>query len=194
MLHRKNKLPVFFLCLFTLLNYSFVISQQLSLKVAGNDEAGFHVDIYNGNQLVVTNTEEFSLQMFNLDLSTVANMQQWTGQEWTGNEKSITLKRDSYIEEFDANLFVTVTYQVINSNIVKKTVELLQPSMPGMYYILQQTTRPAEIPQRYVTFEYDSFPGGFAHEMFPAAGFITPGNYVVGFLTCLLYTSDAADE
>ncbi len=36
---------------------------------------------------LVTNTEEFSLQLFNLDLSTVANIPQWTGQEWTGNEK-----------------------------------------------------------------------------------------------------------
>ncbi|MDP2423495.1 MAG: hypothetical protein Q8M23_04035, partial [Bacteroidales bacterium] len=112
MLHRKNKLPVFFLCLFTILNYSFSFSQQLSLKVAGDDQAGFHVHIYNGDQMVVTNTEEFSLQMFNLDLSTVANMLQWTGQKWAGNVNSITLKRDSYVEEFDANLFVTVTYQV----------------------------------------------------------------------------------
>ena len=55
--------------------------------------------------------------------------------------------------------------------------------MPGMYYILQQTSRPAEKPQRYVTFEYDSFPGGFVHEIFPAAGFVTPDNNVVGFLT-----------
>jgi hypothetical protein len=181
--HLKNKLPVFFLCLFTLLNGSFAFSQQLSLKVAGDEKEGFRVDIYNGNQLVVTNTEEFSLQMFNLDLSTAANMQQWKGQEWTGNEKRITLKRDSYVNEFDANLSVTVTYQVVNSNIIKKTVELFQPSMPGMVYILQQTSRPAEKPQRYVTFEYDNFPGGFVHEMFPAAGFVTPDNNVVGFLT-----------
>src|SRR5450756_1543972 len=91
MLHRKNRLLVFLLCLFTLLNYSYAISQQLSLKVAGDDQAGFHVDIYNGNQLVVTNTEEFSLQMFNLDLSTEANMEQWKGQKWSGNEKSLSL-------------------------------------------------------------------------------------------------------
>src|SRR5450759_2050377 len=183
MLRHKTRLPFFLLCLFILLNYPFAFSQQLSLKVAGDDQAGFHVDIYNGNQLVVTNTEEFSLQMFNLDLSTVANMQQWKGQKWSGNEKSITLTRDSYVKEFDANLSVSVTYLMVNANIIKKTIELFQPSMPGMYYILRQTARPAEKPQRYVTFEYDSFPGGFVHEMFPAAGFITPGNDVVGFLT-----------
>src|ERR1035437_7476492 len=135
MLHHKNKLSFFLLGLFILLNYSLAFSQQLSLKVAGNEQEGFHVDIYNGNQLVVTNTEEFSLQMFNLDLSTEANMEQWKGQKWTGNEKSITLTRDSYVKEFDASLSVNVTYQVVNSNIIKKTIELFQPSMPGMYYI-----------------------------------------------------------
>ena len=183
MLNLKNRLQVFLLCLFTLINYSIVYGQQLSLKVAGDTAAGFHVDIYNGDQLLVTNTEEFSLQLYNLDMSTVANMPQWTGHEWTGNEKMITLKRDSYIKDFDANMSVAVTYQVVNANLIKKTIELFQPSMPGMYYILQETSKPAEKPKRYVTFEYDNFPGGFVHEMFPSAGFVTSDNNVVGFLT-----------
>ncbi|NOU47635.1 MAG: hypothetical protein HOO86_11325 [Bacteroidales bacterium] len=164
-------------------NNSFAFGQQLSLRVAGDDQNGFRVDIYHGDQLLVTNSEEFSLKLSNLDLSTLANLTHWTGQEWTGDENSITLKRDSYITEFDANLSVSVTYQVVNANMIKKTVELFQPSMPGMVYILQETSKPAEIPQKYVTFEYDSFPGGFVHEMFPAAGFVTPENMVVGFLT-----------
>ena len=100
-----------------------------------------------------------------------------------GNEKIITLKRDSYIKELDATLSVSVTYQEVNPNVIKKTVELFQPSMPGMYYILHETVRPAKKPQRYVTFEHDNFPGGFVYEMFPVAGFITPDNHVVGVLT-----------
>ena len=183
MLYPKTRLQVFLLCLFTLLNYSVVHAQQLSLKVAGDTATGFHVDIYNGEKLLVTNTEEFSLQLYNLDMSTVASLPEWTGHEWTGNEKSITLKRDSYIKDFDANMSVAVTYQLVNENIVKKTIALFQPSMPGMYYILNETSRPAEKPKRYVTFEYDNFPGGFVHEMFPAAGFVTSDNQVVGFLT-----------
>ena len=216
--------------------------QQLSLKVAGDKQSGYHVDIYNGDHLVVTNTEEFSLRLYNLDMSTVAEIKHWTGEAWrvgawsgdsltggelkgelkggelAGNARAggelvggelkgielvggelsgdslkggaladaeycITLTRDSYIKEFDANLSVSVTYRVVNSNMVKKTVELFQPSMPGMYYIMQQTARPAEKPKRYVTFEYDDFPGGFVHEIFPAVGFITPDNHIVGFLT-----------
>ncbi len=182
MLLHKNILSIFFLCLVSFLTNSGAFAQQLSLKVAGNDQIGFHVDIYNGGKAIVTNSEEFSLQLYNHDLSTYADIR-WNGQTWSGNEKTITLKSDSYIKEFDANITVAVTYEVINANIIKKTLELFQPSMPDMLYILEQTARPTQIPLRYVTFEYDSFPGGFVHEMFPAAGFITPDNYVVGFLT-----------
>lgn len=189
MLKIKNSLRLLILP-FVLFSASSGYSQQLRLKVAGNDQLGFHVDIYNGSQLLVTNTEEFSLQMFNLDLSTEAGMSHWTGQEWKGNDSIITLKRDSYVKEFDANLSVAVTYQVVNSNVVKKTVELFQPSMPGMYYILKETAKPAARPQRYVTFEYDNFPGGLVHEMFPAAGFVTPDNQVVGFLTDAGYKNE----
>ena len=43
-------------------------SQNLSLKVAGNDELGYTVDIYNDSQRLLQNTEEFSLRISNLDL------------------------------------------------------------------------------------------------------------------------------
>ena len=175
--------PLFFLFLFPLLNNSYTSGQQLSLKVAGNELIGFHVDIYNNNQLLLSNTEEFSLRMFNNDMSTVANIPHWTGEFWTCTDSQITLKRDTYIKEFDANLTVSVIYQLVNDNIIKKTIELFQPSMPRMLYILDQTARPAQKPIEYVTFEHDSFPGGFVHEMYPAAGFISQENVLVGFLT-----------
>lgn len=181
MCQSKNLLTVLFLCLFLLLSGSG-FSHQLSLKAAGDDRSGFHVDIYEDGKLLVTNPEEFTLQLFNHDLSTNVNLQ-LNGQKWTGNEKVITLKSDYYIKEFDANLSVSVSYEVVNANLVKKTVELVQPSMPNMYYILQETACPVEKPQRYVSFEYDNFPGDMVHEMFPAVGFVTPNNTVVGFLT-----------
>jgi hypothetical protein len=161
---------------------STAAGQALSLKIAGDNQRGYHVDIYNGKQLIISSTEEFSLALYNLDLSAQAGIKHWTGEKWSGNETSITLKRDSYIQDFDTNLSVTVNYQVVNPYVIKKTVELFQPSMPGMYYILKEISKPAIKPLRYVTFEYDSFPGGLVHEMFPSAGFITPDNHVVGFL------------
>lgn len=183
MLKNKAKLQCFSLFLLSFPGFLSVSGQTLALKIAGNTQEGYHVDIYNGNQLLVNNTEEFSLQLFNNDLSTVVNIQQWKGDSWAGNNQRIILKKDTYIKEFDVNLSVSVTYQVVNANIIKKTVEMFQPSMPGLVYILQQTARPSAKPLKYVTFEHDDFPGGFVHEMYPATGFVTPDNYVVGFLT-----------
>ena len=177
----KTRIRFLLVCLFYLLHF-LSFSQPISLKSTGDNLTGFHINIYNGEQLIVANEEEFSLKLFNLDLSTVANVQ-WKGQKWMGDYKRIILSGEIYLKDFDANLSVTVTYQVVNANIIKKTIELFQPSMPGMYYILQQTAKAAEKPKRFITFEYDSFPGGLVHEMFPAAGFITPDNNVVGFLT-----------
>jgi hypothetical protein len=156
--------------------------QPLQLKIAGDSIAGFHVDVFSNNELLVTNTEEFSIDLFNIDHSTTAHLD-WKGEYWSGDEHQITLKRKSYIKAFDANFTATVTYEIINENVISKTVELFQPSMPGLLYVLKETSRPAKDPQRYVTFEYDSFPGGLVHEMYPAAGFITSQNKVVGFLT-----------
>lgn len=179
----KYNLCIIFLSAGMLLNISVGYSQKLSLRVAGDETEGFRVNIYKGDQLLISNTEEFSLHLSNLDLSTTTDLPHWTGEKWNGNEEMISLSRDLYLHDFDANMSTSVTYEVINDHLIKKTVELFQPSMPDMYYILQQTARPAETPKRYVSFEYEDFPGGFIHEMYPSAGFITPKNDVVGFLT-----------
>lgn len=162
---------------------SLTSQAQVSLRVSGDSVSGYHVDIYNDGHLVVTNSEEFILQLSNRDLSTRLTIPPWKGSSYSSTDSSVTLRRDSYIPLLDANLSASVTYTVINDNLVKKTIELFQPSMPGMLYTLTETARPAEPPVKYLTFEYDNFPGGFVHEIFPSAGFVTHKNEVAGFLT-----------
>lgn len=157
-------------------------SQNINLKVVGDDIQGYNVAIYNGNQLLVNNTEEFSLDMANTDFSEKTSIKNWTGTEWKGGLNNIQLNRKTYLSDFDLNISVTVSYEVINKNIVKKSINITQTGMPIIYYTLTLTSKPAQIPSKYLTFEYDNFPGGFAHEMFPSAGFVTPDNQVVGFL------------
>lgn len=157
-------------------------SQNINLKVVGDDVQGYHVAIYNGNQLLVKNTEEFSLEMANFDLSEKATIAAWKGAKWTAEGKMVHLRRDSYIAELDLNISITVTYEIINNNVVKKSIDLFQSGMPSLYYTLSETSKPAQTPSRYVTFEHDNFSGGFAHEMFPSAGFVTKDNQLVGFL------------
>jgi len=156
--------------------------QNINLKVAGDSENGFSIDIYNGSQLLVHNTEEFSLKMSNFDLSENATIDSWKGDKWKGDKNRIALTRNTYVTGFDLNVSITVTYEVINGNVVKKSIDLLQTGMPTMYFTIEEKAKPAQKPSRYVTFEHDNFPGGFAHEMFPSAGFVTPNNQLVGYL------------
>ncbi|WP_197092648.1 hypothetical protein [Labilibaculum euxinus] len=172
---------------FTILLLFFFIgtigfSQNINLKVVGNTEQGFSVDIYNNNQLLIHNSEEFSLKAANLDLSETSEIAAWKGAEWTGNENLIKLSKETYLSDFDLNLLITVTYEVINQHVVKKTVDLFQSGIPTLYFTIEETSKPAEEPSKYVTFEHDDFPGGFSHEMNPSAGFVTPNNLLVGFL------------
>ncbi|HNS17525.1 MAG TPA: hypothetical protein PKI34_06880 [Bacteroidales bacterium] len=157
--------------------------QQLKLKVTGDEQNGFHVELFDLNRLLVTNPGEFTMQLHNTDMSATAEIRDWKGTQWSGNDEEVILMGDTYLQELDAKLSVTVRYEVINTNVVKKTIRLFQPSMTDMYYILKETARPAQKPLKYTTFECDSFPGGLVHEMYPAAGWVTPDHQVVGLLT-----------
>ena len=156
--------------------------QPINLKVVGDAEKGYSVDIYSGAEVVVHNTEEFSLMMSNLDLSETTEITAWKGTKWTGDAGKIILTGDTYLSDFDLNLSVSVTYEIINQNVIKKRIELFQSGMPTLFYTLEESYKPAQVPLKYVTFEQDDFPGGLAHEMFPSAGFVTPNNQLVGVL------------
>lgn len=160
-----------------------VRSQELNLEVVGDSNQGYTVDIYSGNNLLIHNTEEFSLRIANTDLSEIVEIPAWKGSEWKGDHNIVHLSKETYVPELDLNLSVTVNYEVISQNIIRKTVDLFQSGMPTLYYSLVETSKPAEPPLKFVTFEYDDFPGGFAHEIFPSAGFVTVDNQLVGFLT-----------
>jgi len=118
MAHFKYNLLTVFLFSAIILFSQYTFSQNLLLKTAGDEMSGYRVEIYKDTNLMLTNTEEFSLHLSNLDLSTTADLPDWKGKQWEGNENRITLKRDSYIPEFDANLMVAVTYEVVSANIV----------------------------------------------------------------------------
>ena len=179
----KPTLKLFSLIIFICGNSISSTGQNLSVKVVGNEKEGFGVDIYDGNKVLVSNKGEFSLLMSNLDLSVESEMISWKGANYKTDGNNVTLEQETFLEHFDANLYVRVNYEVVNPNLIKKTVTLFQPSIPSLYFTLIQDNIPASSPKRYVTFEYEDFPGGIVHELFPAAGFVTGENMVVGFLT-----------
>jgi len=158
------------------------VAQKLHIKALGDSINGFKIGLFDGGRQVLNNEDEFSLVISNTDLSEQVLVSGWKGEKWNGNDSTISLTKETYIAEFDVNLQVTVTYQLINQHVVKKTIRLFQPGMPMMYYTLKEKFVPAEKPAKYVSFEYDNFPGGFAHEMFPSVGYVDQHNMLVGFL------------
>ena len=182
MTNLSNKFKIIFLIQVLCFSGTIGWSQRLNLKIAGDDEQGFIVDIYDGDHLLIQNTEEFSLRIANTDLSEIAEIPAWRGSKWTGDDSIVHLFKETYVSELDLDLSIDVTYEIINQNVIKKSVDLFQSGMPSLYYTIEETYKPSETPLKYVTFEYDDFPGGFSHEIFPSAGFVTPDNTVVGFL------------
>jgi hypothetical protein len=52
------------------------------------------------------------------------------GSKWTGNGNNITT--ETYISEFDLNISITVTYQIINKMLSKRGIDLSQSGMPSL--------------------------------------------------------------
>ncbi len=159
------------------------ISQTLNLKLSGDKESGYYINVLNGEDLLLQNQGEFSLKLSNLDLSVQDSIKDFRGFSYKENNNGISIQKDIYLESFDSNLSVEVAYEKINPHLLKKTVRLFQPSIPALYYTLTEKNVPAEKPERYVSFEHENFPGGLVHELYPSAGFVTENGNVVGFLT-----------
>jgi hypothetical protein len=161
--HRRNKLfAKYFLVLALCVSGGAAFCQQLNMKIAGDADKGFSVDIYDGSRLLLSNNEEFSLRLANQDLSETAEIEAWRASDWEGDERSFRLTRETYVSEFDLNLTIGISYEVVNDNVIKKSVDLFQSGMPSLYYTIDFVEKPAVAPLKYITFEHDDFPA-FRH-------------------------------
>lgn len=176
-----TKRRAFLVVLFWCLTWMIGTGQELSLQVAGDAESGYQVAVYRDGQLLLENAE--TVRLANLDLSEQVNIRDWRGSEWHGDEIHILLSGENYVPELDLNFSMEIDYELITPQLLKKTIHLFQPCMPALYYSLEQSTLPAEPPMKFATFECEDFPGGLVHEIFPAAGFVTPDSLVTGLLT-----------
>jgi hypothetical protein len=67
--HRKYEFMLKLQRIYTILLLSLLSSigwsQNLNLRIDGDSLSGFKVDIYDGDVMLINNTEEFSLKVFN---------------------------------------------------------------------------------------------------------------------------------
>lgn len=161
----------------------FGYAQNLDLRIKGDKQTGYFIQIFNEGDPLLDNKGEFNLNLNNLDRSVRSQIENWKGSSFQETKHGFVLKRAQYLEDFDANIYSEVEYEKVSPTLIKKIFRISQNSIPNFYYSVDFTNVPVNQPKRYVTFEHENFKGGMVHELYPSAGFITKKDYVVGFLT-----------
>jgi hypothetical protein len=179
---RVNSLHFFLLAISCLFINNMAIGQGIAIEPVQKDSIYSIRVLYNKVVLAVDETP-FSIYLSNIDGSSTANFSATKAIVTKSTRDEIHLSYKVFIPALTVDLFAEVVYKLVNENVVRKSVRLFQPSMPGLQFILTEKTSPIIAPKRFITFEANSFPGGLVHEMFPAMGFITPSNEVVAVLT-----------
>ena len=179
---RLNTLHFFLLAISCLFINKPLIGQGIAIETVQKDSIYSVRVLYNGVVLAVDEIP-FSIYFSNIDGSSNADLTARNATITQSTRTEIHLNYKIFIPALTVDLFAEVVYKVVNENVVRKSVRLFQPSIPGLKFSLTEKTSPITSPKQFVTFEENDFPGGLVHEIFPAMGFITPGNYVVAVLT-----------
>ncbi len=157
---------------------------SLTLKAQGDAAHGYVVVIfYRGAPLTSKYPGELNAVFQNEDRSLEDRIQNWKAASWSGDEKQIVLSGDVYLPNLNATIRMDVSYQVVSSNVVRKTIRIRQSDMFLLWFQCSNTVQPQDRPAKFWSFDQVDCRGGALREYFPAAGFRTQQGLVVGVLT-----------
>ncbi len=160
-------------------------SSLVSLQVTGDAQRGYGVRIlYRGHSIAQHNQGgEFSGIFQNSERSLEDRADDWKATAWNGDRTQITLTGQMQLRNLRTTVFVKVRYEVLPSQVVKKTIELHQSDIYTLVYMLKNRLEPEAAPAKLWSFDHANCEGGALHEYFPAAGFRTHDGVTVGLLT-----------
>ena len=160
-------------------------SGLVSLQVTGDAQSGYGVTIVYRGQAIARHHAggEFSAIFQNSERSLEDRTDDWKATSWSGDQTRIKLTGKMQLANLRTTVFVNVLYQVMPSQVVKKTIQLCQADMFTLFYQLTNRLEPEADPTKLWSFDHADCKGGALHEYFPAAGFRTPGGVTVGLLT-----------
>ena len=160
-------------------------SGLVSLQVTGDAQSGYGVTIVYRGQAIARHHAggEFSAIFQNSERSLEDRTDDWKATSWSGDQTRIKLTGKMQLANLRTTVFVNVLYQVMPSQVVKKTIQLRQADMFTLFYQLTNRLEPEVDPTKLWSFDHADCKGGALHEYFPAAGFRTPGGVTVGLLT-----------
>ena len=167
-------------------------SAAISLKVTGNAQTGYGVQILHQGKVIARHSGggEFSAVFQNSERSLEDRVDGWKAASWKGDRSGITLTGEITLPNLRTTVFADIRYEVINRQVVKKTIQLRQADMFALLYQLTNRLEPDSAPARLWSFDHPDCKGGPLHEYFPAAGFRTPSGVTVGLLTDSGYRND----
>ena len=160
-------------------------SGPVSLQVTGDAQSGYGVTILYRGQAIARHHAggEFSAIFQNSERSLEDRTDDWKAASWSGDQTRINLTGEMQLTNLRTTVFVDVMYEVMPSQVVKKTIQLRQADMFTLLYQLTNRLEPEATPAKLWSFDHADCKGGALHEYFPAAGFRTQSGVTVGLLT-----------
>jgi hypothetical protein len=158
---------------------------QVSLEVTGDAPNGYGVRILYRGQAIARHNRggEFSAIFQNTDRSLEDRVDDWKAASWSGNRTQVKLTGELNLVNLRSTVFVDVTYEVMTTQVVKKTIQLRQADVYTLLYQLTNRLEPETATVKLWSFNQAECKGGPLHEYFPAAGFRTQDGVTVGLLT-----------
>jgi hypothetical protein len=174
----------------TILPHSLYATQSsesglVSLQVTGDAKSGYGVTILYRGQAIARHHQggEFSAIFQNSERSLEDRVDSWKATSRSGDRTIVHLTGEMQLANLRTTVFADVKYEVLPSQVVKKTIELHQDDMFTLLYQLTNRLEPEVTPEKLWSFDHADCKGGALHEYFPAAGFRTHEGVTVGLLT-----------
>ncbi len=162
-----------------------LLSQHVSLQLAGNAVDGFSVDILYGSKKASTGlaSGEFTLLIENADHSISDTLSNWKAGSAITSSDGIQLSGEYYLEKLMTFITIGVNYSIVNDHLIKKEISLEQNNIPLLFFQLENKLSPYEAPVSYWSFDHLDHQGGAIREIYPAAGFFLDDSTAMGLLT-----------
>ncbi len=156
----------------------------------GTTQTGFWTELRSGQAIVARQNGggEFDLLLESGDRVDRQEVRAWRAAASSEADGRLILTGTTRLARFTTDLEVTVTYENVTAQLIKKTIRLYQNNIPRLFLRLRCSFEPPEAPETYWSFDHASHPGGpaygvLADDVFPAAGYVLSGNRVFGLLT-----------
>lgn len=159
-------------------------SSLVSLEVNGDAQRGHAVAIlYRDHSIAQHHQGEISAIFQNSERSLEDRVDDWKATSWSGDRTQVTLIGEMHLTNLRTTVSIEIRYEVLPSQVVKKTIQLHQADMFTLLYQLSNRLEPEAPPAKLWSFDHADCRGGALHEYFPAAGFRTQSGVTVGLLT-----------